>query len=84
MKKIFFAIFVLVAAAVSLNAQSRTSYFVKNSTQNHYLNPAFVPDQGYVGVPFLNSFDIQIGTNFGPSSFLFPLADGKTGLFLNP
>jgi hypothetical protein len=84
MKKIFFAIFVLVAAAVSLNAQSRTSYFVKNSTQNHYLNPAFVPDQGYVGVPLLNSFDIQIGTNFGPSSFLFPLADGKTGLFLNP
>lgn len=84
MKKIFFAIFVLVAAAVSLNAQSRTSYFVKNSTQNHYLNPAFVPDQGYMGVPLLNSFDIQIGTNFGPSSFLFPLADGKTGLFLNP
>lgn len=84
MKKIIITISLLLAASVALSAQSRSGYFVRNSTQNHYFNAAFVPDQGYIGVPFLNGFDIQLGTNFGPSTFLFPLQNGKTGLFLNP
>ena len=63
MKKILLTISVLVLAAAVLGAQSRTSYFVRNSTQSHYLNPAFVPDQGYIGVPLLNGFDIQLATN---------------------
>lgn len=83
MKKILLTISVLVLAAAVLGAQSRTSYFVRNSTQSHYLNPAFVPDQGYIGVPLLNGFDIQLATNYGPTTFLFPLSNGKTGLFLN-
>lgn len=83
MKKILSVISFLTLGAILLSAQSRTSYFVRNSTQNHYMNAAFVPDQGYVGVPFLNGFDIQLGGNFGPSTFLYPLSNGKTGLFLN-
>ena len=83
MKKILSVISFLTLCAVLLSAQSRTSYFVRNSTQNHYMNAAFVPDQGYIGVPFLNSLDIQLGSNFGPSTFLYPLSNGKTGLFLN-
>lgn len=84
MKKIIFTILAFAVSVTAINAQSRTSYFVRNSTQSHYFNAAFVPDQGYVGVPLLNGIDIQIGSNFGPSTFLFPLSNGKTGLFLNP
>ena len=83
MKKILSVISFLSLGAVLLSVQVRTSYFVRKSTQNHYMNAAFVPDQGYVGVPFLNGFDIQLGGNFGPSTFLYPLSNGKTGLFLN-
>ncbi|HIR62226.1 MAG TPA: hypothetical protein IAC94_01710, partial [Candidatus Coprenecus avistercoris] len=57
MKKIVITISLLLAVSVALSAQSRSGYFVRNSTQNHYFNAAFVPDQGYVGVPFLNGFD---------------------------
>lgn len=81
-KTLIVAMTAFLAAAVA-GAQTRTSYFVRNSTQNHYLNPAFAPDQGYVGVPMLSGFNINMGTNFGPESFLFPLSNGKTGLFLN-
>lgn len=83
MKKIILPALILLSAAVSAYSQSRTSYFVRNSTQNHNFNAAFVPDQGYVGVPFLNGFDIQLGSNLGTSTFLYPLSSGKTGLFLN-
>lgn len=84
MRKIIFTILAFAVSVTAMSAQSRTSYFVRNSTQNHYFNAAFVPDQGYVGVPLLSGFDIQVGSNFGPYTFLFPMSDGKTGLFLNP
>lgn len=83
MKKIIIPALLLLSAAVSAYSQSRTSYFVRNSTQSHNFNAAFVPDQGYVGMPLLNGFDIQLGSNFGTSTFLYPLSNGKTGLFLN-
>lgn len=84
MKKIVLSTVILVIASASVaNAQSRTGYFVRNSTQNHYMNPAFAPDQGYVGFPFLSGVNVQSATNFGPSTFLYPLSNGKYGLFLN-
>lgn len=83
MKKIIIPALLLLSATVSAYSQSRTSYFVRNSTQSHNFNAAFVPDQGYVGMPLLNGFDIQLGSNFGTSTFLYPLSNGKTGLFLN-
>lgn len=85
MKKIII-LFVLMMLSVSLHnaaAQSRTSYFVRNSTQNNELNAAFAPDQGYIGFPFLSGVNFQIGSNLGVSNFLFPLSNGSTGLFLN-
>ena len=64
-------------------AQSRTSYFVRNSTQNHEFNAAFAPDQGYMGFPLLSGVDLNLGSSLGVSNFLFPLSNGKTGLFMN-
>ncbi|HIZ87026.1 MAG TPA: hypothetical protein IAC03_02565 [Candidatus Coprenecus pullistercoris] len=73
----------LVLAAVFAQAQSRTAYFVRNSTFNHEMNAAFAPDQGYVGFPLLSGVDLQLSSNLAPSKLLFSLPDGKTGLFLN-
>lgn len=72
-----------VAVSFNMSAQSRTGYFVRNSTFNHEFNAAFAPDQGYVGFPLLSGIDLQLGSNLGVSNFLYPLSDGSTGLFLN-
>lgn len=83
MKKSIIISILLFAAAVASYAQSRTSYFVRNSTQSHEFNAAFAPDQGYIGFPGLSGVDLSLGSNLGPSAFLYPLSDGRTGLFLN-
>lgn len=83
MKKILLSAMILVMASAVLDAQSKTGYFVRNSTRGHYYNAAFAPDQGYVGIPVLSGINISLGANYGPSTFLFPLSNGKYGLFLN-
>lgn len=85
MKKIVLFLGMMAVSALTFNAkaQSRTSYFVRNSTQNHEFNAAFAPDQGYVGFPLLSGVDLNLGSSLGVSNFLFPLSNGKTGLFLN-
>lgn len=83
MKKFIFTAVLLSSAFLSLAGQNRTSYFVRNSTQSHNMNAAFVPEQGYVGFPFLSNIDFDLNSNLGPSDFLYNLQDGTTGLFLN-
>lgn len=83
MKRFVISAILLMSAAVLANSQTRTSYFVRNSTQSHNFNAAFVPDQGYVGFPLLSGFDINMGSNLGTKAILYPLDNGKTGLFLN-
>ena len=85
MKKIGLLLGIISISALTFNAlaQSRTSYFVRNSTQNHEFNAAFAPDQGYMGFPLLGGIDLTLGSNLGVSNFLYPLSNGKTGLFLN-
>ena len=85
MKKIVVLLGMIAVSALTSGAmaQSRTSYFVRNSTQNHEFNAAFAPDQGYVGFPLLSGVDLNLGSSLGVSNFLFPLSNGKTGLFLN-
>lgn len=82
MKRIF-AILIIICAALSSPAQTKTAYFVKNFTLNHELNPAFAPRHGYIGFPCLNNIDIGIYSNLGASSFLFPMENGNVALFLN-
>lgn len=82
MRKIF-AVILAVTAAAALYGQNKTSYFVRNSTQSHNFNAAFVPEQGYVGFPLLSNIDLGLATNLGLSNFLYNMPDGSTGLFLN-
>lgn len=83
MRKIIISAILILLSVVSVYSQSRTSYFVRNSTQNHNFNAAFVPDQGYIGVPILSNFDLQTSSNLGALSILYPLEGGQTCLFLN-
>lgn len=57
---------------VAAAAQTRTGYFVQNSTSRHFLNPAFSPEQGYVGIPFFSDVVTSAYSNMGAGTFLFP------------
>lgn len=81
MKKIFL-VMVLVSVSVCLPAQNKTSYFVDNATNRHLLNPAFAPEQGYVGIPFLSNLQASTYSNLGAGTFMFPKG-GTTYSFLN-
>lgn len=83
MKKILSAVIAL-GFALSLYCQPRTGYFVESFTLNHQMNPAFVPNQGYVGIPMLSNIGVNINSNLGASHILYPLESGKVGLFLHP
>lgn len=85
MKKIYIILSVILIAVSSVASygQNLTSYFVKNSTLRHNLNPALTPEQGYVGFPILSNIKLDVNSNLGASSIFFPLSNGKVGLFLN-
>lgn len=86
MKKIIsIVIAVIIALPTTLSAQSLlTGYFVENSTTRHTLNPAFAPNYGYIGIPGLSSINVNLESNIGLSSFMYPLSDGSLGTFLHP
>lgn len=84
MKRIAIIILTCSLTASVLNAQVKTSYFVRNSTMNHNFNPAFAPDQGFVGIPLLSNINVGTRGNLGLSSLVYPLDNGKLGLFLHP
>lgn len=86
MKKIniFIAVIVLLSLSMVVEGQSKTNFFVQNSTMRHNYNVASAPDQGFVGFPALSNINFSNYGNFGASTFLYQLDNGKTGLFLNP
>ena len=67
-KRTLFAMALLLGAAISLGAQNR-------------YNPAQIPDHDYIGAAGLMFQDYR---NFGLSTFLYPLEDGKLVTFLHP
>lgn len=77
---------VLFAASVGeLSAQqSRTSYFMKNSTVRMKQNPAFRPERGYVSIPVLGMVNPSFSTNgLTLDQIIYPQAEGSV-LFLDP
>jgi len=73
---------VLAFFSVTAAAQTSTGYFVQNSTSRHLLNPAFSPEQGYVGIPVVSNLEVSTMSNLGVGSFLFP-KEGTTYTFLS-
>lgn len=83
MKKILLGVLILFAS-LSAFAQQRTGYFVDSYLYNHQMNPAFAPGQGYIGIPVLSNLGANINSNIGAENILYPLSNGRVGLFLHP
>lgn len=73
---------VYVLFSVTAYAQSSTGFFVEQSVTRHHLNPAFSPDQGYIGIPLLSNFHLTAGSNLDAGSLLFN-KNGTTYTFMN-
>ena len=90
MKKLVFCFVVLsglLTGSFSLKAQSGIAgveYFQPGYAYRHMMNPAFVPQWGYVGVPVLGLLNVNVRSNLGLADFLYPLENGKLGTFLHP
>ena len=77
----------LLTGSFSLKAQSGIAgveYFQPGYAYRHMMNPAFVPQWGYVGVPVLGLLNVNVRSNLGLADFLYPLENGKLGTFLHP
>lgn len=78
-------ILLLSAVATDLSAQqSRTSYFMKNSTVSMKQNPAFRPERGYVSIPMLGMMNPSLSTNgLTLDQLVYPKGNDNV-LFLDP
>ncbi|MDR1920026.1 MAG: DUF5723 family protein [Tannerellaceae bacterium] len=84
MKYIIFPILALLSAA-SLQGQSvRTDYFLQHSYSRSALNPAFIPRQGYIGVPGLSSVALEANTNALYLDNLLFDKNGEKVTFMHP
>lgn len=63
---------------------SGVQYFQPGYAYRHTLNPAFVPQWGYVSFPALGDINAGFTSNLGVADFLYPLKDGTVGTFLHP
>ncbi|MDR1644963.1 MAG: DUF5723 family protein [Tannerellaceae bacterium] len=72
-------------AGTTLVAQSaRTDYFLSNSYSRQGLNPAFMPRQGYIGIPGLSDLTVEANTNaLYLDNFLFD-RNGEKVTFMHP
>ncbi len=84
----FFTILLIVLVSMAKpQAQSvaNISYFMDNSPYKHQLNPALIPVRGYFSYPVLGSTYIDLQSNLGLTSFLFPdPAGGPLLTFMHP
>ena len=84
---LFLALNLLAVGSGKLRAQSGVAgveYFQPGYAYRHMLNPAFVPQWGYVGIPVLGLFNMDVRSNLGLADFLYPLENGKLGTFMHP
>ncbi|MFZ4456234.1 MAG: DUF5723 family protein [Bacteroidales bacterium] len=61
---------------------SYSKYFLNEMSGINKMNPAFVPEYGYLSFPVLGRFGMYANSTSGVSDFLFPM-DGKHATFMN-
>lgn len=71
---------------MSVSAQNalRTGYFLEGYTYRHMLNPAFAPERSYVAFPALGNINLNLTSNVGLSTFLYPTKNGELTTFMSP
>lgn len=61
----------------------KSGYFLNGMPNRHKINPAIMPERGYVGIPFLSDVSLATATNMGVGKFLFPMKNGGLTTFMN-
>lgn len=85
----FFLLLILGLLFIMMNksyAQTlRTGYFDDHFTMRYKINPAFAPDQGYIGIIGLSSMNTNINSNLSLDQLVYKLPDGGgIASFLHP
>lgn len=78
MKRLFVVILCLLGVMMGMeaSAQSRNAYFMEGSYFRTDLNPALAPTRGYVAIPFISGFGMNVNTNFlSVDNFFFQRSD---------
>lgn len=84
--KVIIAILITMFVAQLGYAQTvRSSYFLDKTPLRLSLNPAFVPEKGYVNIPILGGIGINIQSNsLSLDKLIFPGVGGQSVTFLDP
>ena len=72
----------LIAGASAQPLQS--AYFLERAPMRHQLNPALIPERGYLAIPMLGNISFGTSTNFGYNTFIYPSDGDKLNTFLSP
>ena len=78
-------VIVLVAlfATLSVSAQMRTAYFMEGSYFRTDMNAALAPTRGYLKVPFIGGFGLDLQSNYFSVNNLFYKRDGGIYTFMS-
>jgi hypothetical protein len=69
--------FCLISFTTHGQSASRTSYFVENSTHKHLLNPALVPERGYLSIPVVGNLYVGTESNMQFTDLIYPILPGE-------
>lgn len=83
LKRIFTLIILLSCAFVAQAQAYRAGYFLKGNSYRHRMNPALTVERGYFSLPMVGNTNINITSNMGLASFLYPKGDGLV-TFMHP
>jgi hypothetical protein len=69
----------LLFTMTEIGAQSaaRTGYFMENATHRHLMNPALVPNRGYISFPAAGELTLGLESNMQLTNFLYPPEEGN-------
>ncbi len=68
---------------VTISAQTQSAFFLDNYNYNYQINPSFMPQRTFHSLPGIGNLSMDINSNIGLSSLLYPSTDGQglvTGL----
>ena len=78
------AAMIVSASVTGASAQQiRSAYFMEKSVARTSLNPAFVPERGFVTIPIIGSFGASFGTNGVAANDFIYNRNGKNITFLD-
>lgn len=63
--------------------QNRSAYFFEGATYRHELNPSFMGERNYVGMPGLGNFSLGVQSTAGVGDFLFVKSNGDLMTFMH-